>query len=795
MAPEAWQKLSRAVEWPLWRIQRKPPSQRCHGRRSTAATWIGFCPCVECLRYWNNCATQRPNNMPTEEPINILMVDDSPPNLLALESILRAPDRNLIRASSGDEALRFLLHNDVAVILMDVFMPGMDGLETAELVRGRDKSRDIPIIFLTADSTGGRHLSRGYSLGAVDYIVKPIDPDILRSKVAVFVELFKKTREIQRQAELLHEKNVELENANLTRLNMLINLGQDLASEHDPSQVLEKFCRSARKIVGAEEAAVCILDREGEASSSFYDCASDEVTSGNGKSRIGQRALNLLVTERRPLRLSEADELLHDAGSSNSVLSFLGAPIFSAADVCGWVYLINKLQAENFSEADERLVVALATQVAIYYENARLYRDAQHHATELQLEITERKQAEEERAQLLISEQAARAEAEKANRTKDEFLATLSHELRTPLSAILGWSHLVRTGKLDDPQMSRAFETIERNARSQSQLIDDLLDVSRIITGKLQIELRAVDLSKVIEAAMDSVRPAYETKGIGFEVIGDLGTCPVRGDANRLQQIFWNLFNNAVKFTPADGKVSVKVKRRDSRIQVSITDTGIGIDSKFVPFIFERFRQADGSTTRAHGGLGLGLAIVRHLVELHNGDIKAESGGQGEGSTFTVNLPLAIASASGPEDSMLSDTDGQYFTADYSKMLEGMRILVVDDEADSRDLLTAILTRCGSEVKCTESAAEAIETFKVWNPDVILSDIGMPVEDGYNLIKRLRKLRTKRAKKIPVVALTAYATSEDRARALSSGFRIHLAKPIEPRSLVKSIAEAAGRDT
>jgi len=730
--------------------------------------------------------------MQPEEYIKILLVDDSATNLLALESILQAPDRDLVRASSGDDALRYLLDNDVAVILLDVFMPGIDGLDTAELIRARDKSRDIPIIFLTADSTGGRHLSRGYSLGAVDYIVKPIDPDILRSKVAVFVELFKKTREIQRQAELLHEKNVELENANLTRLNMLINLGQDLASEHDPSQVLEKFCRSARKIVGAEEAAVCILDREGEASSSFYDCASDEVTSGNGKSRIGQRALNLLVTERRPLRLSEADELLHDAGSSNSVLSFLGAPIFSAADVCGWVYLINKLQAEDFSEADERLVVTLATQVAIYYENAKLYRDAQHHATELQLEITERKQAEEERAQLLISEQAARAEAEKANRTKDEFLATLSHELRTPLSAILGWSHLLRTEQLEQEQVLRAFETIERNARAQAQLIDDLLDVSRIITGKLELKLSPVDLSPAIEAAIDSVRPTFEAKAIIFETALESAACLVRGDANRLQQIFGNLFSNAVKFTPRGGRVSVKVQRDDLYVQIAVSDTGIGISAEFLPYIFDRFRQADGSTTRMHGGLGLGLAIVRHLVQLHQGVIAVESPGKGKGTTFTINIPLAPTaaaeeSANGEQPLVKSEDFGN------SKALAGLRILVVDDEGDSRDLITAILTRYGSEVKCSESTSEALRTFQDWNPDLIVSDIGMPDEDGYSLVKKLRKLKSRHAKQVPVVALTAYATTEDRAHALTAGFHIHVAKPIEPEVLVKSIAAAAGR--
>lgn len=728
--------------------------------------------------------------MPARERINILMVDDSTPNLLALESILRAPGRNLIRASSGEEALRYLLNTEVAVILMDVYMPGMDGLETAELIRGRDRSRDIPIIFLTADSSGGRHLSRGYSLGAVDYIVKPVEPDILRSKVAVFVELFKKTQKIKRQAELLRQKNLEIENANLARLEMLIELGQQLALEHDPSQVLERFCYSGRKIVEAKIAAAGIVDRQGN---TLNFCSADEDgKSANGIPEVAQIALKRVLAAGRPLRLTDSDPPLRDAiEGPDDLRSFLGAPILSGAGVCGWVCLLNKLNADDFSEADERLAATFATQVAVAYENARLYTEAQKHTTELRAEMAERKQAEEERAQLLIREQAARSEAEQANRAKDQFLATLSHELRTPLSAILGWSQLVRTGKLEEEQMARAFETIERNARSQSQLIDDLLDVTRIITGKLQIELRQVDLSKVIEAAIDSVRPAYETKGIRFKLTGEQGPCLVRGDANRLQQIFWNLFSNAVKFTPASGSVNVKVKQRASRVEVSITDTGLGIDAKFLPFIFERFRQADGSTTRAHGGLGLGLAIVRHLVELHTGDVKVESDGQGHGSTFIVTLPLATKPLKAVGDASVSDNDIR--PADYANALNGMRILVVDDEADSRDLLSAILTRCGGEVRCSESAAEALRALKNWQPDVLVSDIGMPVEDGYSLIKSLRKLRSRRAKQIPAVALTAYATSEDRARALAAGFQMHLAKPIEPKSLIRSIAAAGGR--
>ena len=745
--------------------------------------------------------------MGTNEQINILMVDDSPTNLLALEAILHAPDRNLVRAASGDDALRYLLDNEVAVILMDVYMPDLDGLQTAELIRGRHRSRNIPIIFLTADSTGGRHLSRGYSLGAVDYIVKPIEPDVLRSKVAVFVELFKKTRKIKRQAELLEEKNLELENANLARLKMLIDLGQELSAEHEPARVLERFCRSARQIIQAQQAAIGIIEGPGDPADQasagggeklhyFFRCAEDEETIlKDGFPPELKRALKRLVARRRPLRLNDADDLLRTNGrTSELVHCFLGAPMLSATGVRGWLYLINKLDADDFTEADERLAATLATQVAVAFENAVLYSEAQRHASELQLEITERKQAEEERAKLLVREQAARAEAEQANRTKDEFLATLSHELRTPLSAILGWSHLVRTGKLDEPQMSRAFETIERNARSQSQLIDDLLDVSRIITGKLQIEPRAVDLCAVIDAACEAVRPTFEAKHIKVETKLQASGCFVPGDPNRLQQIFWNLLSNAVKFTPEKGKVCVAASRVDSHVRISVSDSGIGITPEFLPYIFDRFRQADGSTTRVHGGLGLGLSIVKHLVQLHGGAVEVESEGKNQGTTFTVSLPIVSGiSADKTETGVARQTDGNGLPASFATLLHGLRILVVDDEVDSRDLVTAIVTRCGGEVKCCESAAEALKTFRSWKPDLLVSDIGMPVEDGYALITKIRKLRLKLARDIPAIALTAYATDDDRARSLAAGFQVHVAKPIEPEALVKSIASAVGR--
>jgi signal transduction histidine kinase/DNA-binding response OmpR family regulator len=731
------------------------------------------------------------------QKINILLVDDNPSNLISLEAILQAPDRNLVRAASGDEALRYLLGCDVAVILLDVYMPGINGLETAALIRGRERSRDIPIIFLTADSTGSTLVSKGYSLGAVDYIVKPVEPDILKSKVAVFVELFKKTEEIKQQAALLHEKNIELENANLQRLSMLIELGQQLAAERDPLQLLEKFCHAARKIVGARYSAVGMLDQDDLTLRHFLTSGFDaEPVSRSGATPVGQETLDVLLAKRRPLRLTQTEmvssalDFLPQGSPDNSSLL---APILSPSQVYGWLYLADKLDAEEFSEADERLAGTLTSQVAVAYENARLYAEAQHHAAELQQEVTERKQAEEERSKLLVREQAARAEAEAANRTKDEFLATLSHELRTPLTAVLGWAHLLRSGKLTDETAANALETIERNARAQSQLIDDLLDVSRIITGKLSLDTRAIELGPIVEAAINSVRPAAQAKNIQLHADLNQATGLVAGDASRLQQVVWNLFSNSIKFTPQNGRVNVRLKRSNSHAEITVSDTGQGISPEFLPHVFDRFRQADGTTTRTHGGLGLGLAIVRHLVELHGGTVHADSAGAGQGATFTVNLPLINTDVDYSEAERAHSTpvDGET-TASYS-LLDGLRVLVVDDEVDTRDLIAAVLVRVGAEVQTASTAHEALQALERWVPDVLVSDIGMPDEDGYTLIKKVRELDAKQPGWIPALALTAYASVEDRMRALSAGFQMHMTKPLDPAELVAVVASLCGR--
>jgi signal transduction histidine kinase/DNA-binding response OmpR family regulator len=736
------------------------------------------------------------------QKINILLVDDNPANLLALEEILQAPDRNLVRAASGNEALRYLLDCDVAVILLDVYMPGINGLETAALIRGRERSRNTPIIFLTADNAGGSLLSEGYSLGAVDYIMKPVEAVVLRSKVAVFVELFKKTEEVKRQAALLHEKNLELENANLQRLSMLIELGQQLSAERDPEKVLEKFCGAARSIIGARHAVVGMLDADECALPDFHHCGEESAevmrssVDDEGAPQIDQDVLNTMLFERKPVRLCHvgtAEQSLKFLTPGRPIHSFLGAPIISSERAYGWLCLADKIGAEEFNEADERLAVTLVSQVAVAYENAKLYAEAQRHAAELQQEVIERQQAEKENAQLLVREQAARAEAEAANRMKDEFLATLSHELRTPLTAILGWSHLLRSGKLPPETMGNAIETIERNARAQSQLIDDLLDVSRIITGKLRIDPRPIEPASIIEAAVNSVRPAAEAKDIELDLEIAYATGLVLGDPGRLQQVAWNLLSNAIKFTNAGGRVGVSLSRANSHVEIVISDTGQGIGADFLPHVFDRFRQADGTTTRTHGGLGLGLAIVQHLVELHGGTISAASPGDGQGATFTVQLPLLAKLKASETSGAATATEGASGASNSAAMLAGLRVLVVDDEEDTRDLIMIMLTRCGAEVKTVATASEALSELSRWNPEVLISDIGMPIEDGYSLIRKVRAQESAQHNSIPAVALTAYASVEDRLRALAAGFQMHVTKPLEPSELIAVVANLAGR--
>jgi PAS domain S-box-containing protein len=446
---------------------------------------------------------------------------------------------------------------------------------------------------------------------------------------------------------------------------------------------------------------------------------------------------------------------------ARGVTSLLGVPLLVDGRVIGVVHIATQA-ARHFTEEETRLLMLAADRMALAIDHARLYE----------------------------AERAARTEAERANRSKDQFIATLSHELRTPLQAMLGWLRMLRSGRLEARQAAHALETVERNTQAQSQLINDLLDVSRIVSGKLSMDVRAVDAGGVVGAALEAVRPMADGAGVRLGVMLPESTVTVLADADRLRQIVWNLLSNAIKFTPAGGAVDLSLEAAPAEAIIRVRDTGRGIAPELLPQIFERFRQADGTTTRAHGGLGLGLAIVRHLVELHHGHIDAESDGVDKGATFTVRLPLAAPQAVAAPRVAHTGAEG---APESFPELAGVRVLVVDDERDARELVHAVLTRCGAEVTTAASAAEAIASLQRASHDVLLSDISMPEEDGYQLIRRVRALADEPRARIPAAALTAYARLEDRDAALAAGYHMHVAKPVEPAVLARVVQTLSGR--
>jgi signal transduction histidine kinase len=554
----------------------------------------------------------------------ILIVDDLPEKLLVYRTLLEDLDAQIVEARSGTEALKRVLEGEFAVILLDVNMPDIDGLETANLVRRHKNGRHTPIIFITSYADE-MQTARGYELGAVDYILSPVIAPVLRTKVRVFVDLY--------------------------------------------------------------EARVALA--------------------------LSNQELETRVTE-RTAELQKSNERLH-------------------------------------------------------------------------AEIAERLRAEAEREALLAREQVLRAEAEELSRLKDEFLATMSHELRTPLNAIFGWITLLRTRRLDEATQERALETIERNARAQKRLIEDLLDVSRIVTGKVALELVTVDPRRVVEAALETMHPAAQAKGLKIVPLLDTGAGTVRGDFARLQQVVCNLLSNAIKFTDAAGHVEVCLARRNGEVEISVADSGQGIKPEFLPLVFDRFRQEDGSISRRHGGLGLGLAIVRHLVELHAGSVEAQSSGEGKGARFIVRLPAREA---GLVPRATESTAGGMVTP---AMLTGLRLLVVDDDPGARELISGMLEGFGAQVRVAEGGQAALTMLVAERPDVLIADLGMPEMDGYELIGQVRALEPDFGGLTPAVAVTAYASPQDRLRALQAGYQNHVAKPVEAEELAIVIASLAGR--
>lgn len=436
--------------------------------------------------------------------------------------------------------------------------------------------------------------------------------------------------------------------------------------------------------------------------------------------------------------------------------SVLFVPLTAHDQILGALTLgLTKSSGRYYTDADLSLVEDLGRRAGLALANARLYRESQE-----------------------------------TNRMKDEFLATLSHELRSPLNSMLGWAKLLNTRSFDAATTKRAMEIIERNARVQAQLVEDLLDVSRIIQGKFRLEVHPVELVQVLEAALEAVRPAAEAKEIRLQTVFEPGVSAIAGDSSRLQQVFWNLLSNAIKFTPKGGQVRVELQEVDDYLEIAIADTGQGISPEFVPYVFERFRQADSSITRSFSGLGLGLAIVRHLVELHGATVHAQSQGEGLGSTFTVKLPILPVRVEVNLDPPVYPIIEPELSIPNLPSLKGIQVLVVDDELDSREFTAMVLEECGAVVVAAASVSEALTAFARSSFDVLVSDIGMPEEDGYSLIGRIRGMKQSG---IPAVALTAYARVEDKSKAIAAGFEMHLSKPVEPAELATVVASLASR--
>ncbi|MBA3638527.1 MAG: PAS domain S-box protein [Acidobacteria bacterium] len=463
------------------------------------------------------------------------------------------------------------------------------------------------------------------------------------------------------------------------------------------------------------------------------------------------------------------------------VRSYLAVPVRSrSGEVIGGLFF-GHAEPDVFTERAERLVVGIAAQAGIAIDNARLYEAAQRSA--------------EERKVLLESERAARTAAERMSSIKDEFLATLSHELRTPLNAILGWSQVLRSGIKNPADLTKGLETIERNARVQTQLIEDLLDMSRITSGKLRLDVQTTMPSSFIEAAIETVKPSADAKGLRIEQLLDPSAGPISGDPGRMQQVVWNLLSNAIKFTPRGGKVQILLERVNSHVEITVTDTGIGIKPELIPHLFERFRQGDASTTRHYGGLGLGLSIVQSLVELHGGTVAIKSPGDGSGTTVSVHLPVSAVHRGPHAEPRLHPGVSQQGLGTHvaSVELQGLKVLVVDDQADARELIQRVLGDCGAIVYVAASADEAVRLVIEHKPDVLVSDIGMPDADGFELLRRIRALDADQGGRVPAIALTAFARSEDRTRALRAGFVVHVAKPVDPSELIATVASVAGR--
>ncbi|WP_375495355.1 response regulator, partial [uncultured Nostoc sp.] len=726
------------------------------------------------------------------------------------------------------------------LILTDVMMPGLDGFGLLQELRADPQTQKVPIILLSARA-GEEARVEGLEAGADDYLIKPFSARELLARVEAALKMAR-----LRQEAMEREQGLRIE-AEVAKA----HLETVLAGIQDQFYVLDREWRysfvndQVAAVVGIQKED--LLGRifwevfPDVVNSEFYT----QIHRANAQQTVVQfeyfyptwqrwfenrvypfaEGVSIFTTEisdrkQAEKALRESEEKFRNMADnapfmvwvtdSDSRCTYLSQSWYDFTDQneeislgFGW---LNAVHPDDYNDARNVFLEATSSYSAFRMEYRLRRKDGEYRSCidaanpwfgvdgEFKgyigsvIDITERKVAEAERDRLLELEQAARTEAERANRIKDEFLAVLSHELRSPLNPILGWARLLQTREFDATARKKAIATIERNAKLQAQLIEDLLDVSRILQGKLNLKMFPVNLVLVIEGGLETVRLAAEAKNIQIQTMLDTSFGQVLGDSSRLQQVIWNLLSNAVKFTPEGGKIDIQLERVDTQAQITVSDTGKGISPDFLPYVFEYFRQADGTTTRKFGGLGLGLAIVRHLIELHGGTISAESLGEGQGAIFRVRLPLIKKDLPPKQDINIAALN-----ASATEILAGIQILVVDDDNDTRDFHTFVLEQAGARVIAVTSAKEALQVLVESEPDFLLSDIGMPETDGYMLMRQVKVLQAKQARQIPAIALTAYAGEINQQQALESGFQKHLSKPIEPEELVKAIATLIGR--
>lgn len=776
--------------------------------------------------------------------ITIVNVEDRDSSREATSELLRREGFAVTEATSGREALELVKAIRPQLVLLNVKLPDIDGHEVCRRLKADPATAGIPVLQVSASYVTGEARVEGLESGADAFLVKPVEDAELTATIRALLRL-QEAEEARRESEaryqLLFEGNslptwiFDLQTLEFLAVNEAAVRHYGFTREEFLAKTIDDL-RPSATVPGLE-------DYVADGPKAVPNAAQWQQVKKDGEIIEvemvwhelifrGRHALLVMakdVTENRQARevLQESEGRFRMMADTAPVmiwvsgmdkhytffnkrwLDFTGRSMAGEIGM-GWAEGIHPDDRERCINAyntafDARKKFSLEYRFQRYDQKhrwvlnegvPRFSRDGRFAGyIGSCIDITDRKLAEAEREELLDKEQRAREEAQAANRSKDEFLAVVSHELRAPLNAMLGWTRILRSTKVDEATTAHALEIIERSARTQSKLIEDLLDTARIASGKLRLEIQPVDLTAVIEAAAGILHPAAEAKGIDIQLTFDSRRGVITGDADRLQQIVWNLLSNAIKFTPSGGHIKVRLERADPHMRLQISDTGKGITPEYLPHIFSPFLQADSSSRRRHSGLGLGLSLVRHLTELHGGTVYAESAGEGQGASFTVNLPLrAIRTQPAASTDSIGLSGSSVLGVPMT--LEGVWALVVDDEVDARELVTTLLQQYGARVTPVACAAEALAVLETNEsgslPDVVVSDIGMPDVDGYGLIRRIRELAPEMGGRIPAIALTAYGRSVDRIRTLSAGFQMHLPKPVEPAELAAVIASLTG---